>query len=253
VDFLRLDAEDQRRAFGPKIAMVFQGNQNTLNPLLRIRDQVYDIGKAHGYGSHSKDLEERATRLITDMSMDPVRVLHGYPHELSGGMRQRVGIMLALLLEPDLIVLDEPTTALDVLSQAAVLRILARIKEEGRISFIFISHDISVVSQIVDVIAIMYAGHLVEVGPVESVLANPIHPYAVGLIGAIPPLWGDMGQVRPLQGHPPNMARLPSGCAFYDRCPARLTICQEVAPPMIQVGDRQVMCHLAKEEAAHRD
>jgi peptide/nickel transport system ATP-binding protein len=243
VNFLNLDAESQRRAFGAKIAMVFQGNQSSLNPLLRIRQQVEDIGRAHDYDRRLSEIRARAEALFTEMSLDPHRVMEAYPHELSGGMRQRVGIALALLLDPELIVLDEPTTALDVLSQAAVLRILARIKAEGRISFIFITHDISVVSQVVDRVAVMYAGRLVELGPVEAVMAKPWHPYAQGLIGSIPPLHGSLADVRPLAGQPPNLSLLPPGCPFVARCPERLPPCEGEPPPLVEAGDRSVLCH----------
>lgn len=253
VNFLDLDAEDQRRAFGPKIAMVFQGNQSSLNPLRRIRQQIDDIGKAHGFDPRRPDLRERARNLFAEMSLDAERIMNAYPHELSGGMRQRVTIAIALLLDPELIVLDEPTTALDVLSQAAVLRILGRIKREGRISFLFITHDISVVSQVVDRVGIMYAGRLVEEGPVEAVIGSPWHPYAQGLIGAIPPLHGSLTEVRPLSGHPPNLSRLPTGCPFYARCPERIARCENIPPPRLVSGERLVACHMRSGEGSPND
>lgn len=179
------------------------------------------------------------------MYLDPTRVLDAYPHELSGGMKQRVSIALALLLDPEIIVLDEPTTALDVISQASVLKILNEIRRQRNISLIFITHDISVISQVVDRVLVMYAGSVVESGLVQKIVRDPSHPYAKGLIGSIPPLVGDLSDVHGLRGNPVNLLSLSGGCPFADRCPDVMTRCRTDRPLMRQLSTgNAVACHL---------
>lgn len=243
-DLLSMSEETQRRLFWEKIAMVFQAAQNTLNPLLRIRQQILDIADAHDIDG--RKALETARELCSTMYLDPHRVLNAYPHELSGGMKQRVSIALALLLDPALIVLDEPTTALDVISQASVLRILNNVRQSRHLSLIFITHDVSVIAEIVDRVIVMYAGQIVESGPVRSVIQHPRHPYTQGLLASIPPLRGDLSQTTALAGQPANVLDLPPGCPFQDRCPSRFERCFHESPILLSDPETQseVACHL---------
>jgi peptide/nickel transport system ATP-binding protein len=246
-NFLDVKGETQRRFYWSKLSMVFQASQNTLNPLLRIRRQVEDIAEAHRVDK--KKAKAKALELFDMMHLDANRVMNAYPHELSGGMKQRVSIGLALLLDPEVIVFDEPTTALDVISQASVLQILNQIRKESGISLIFITHDISVISEVVDTVMVMYAGQVVERGPVSQVMLNPTHPYTRGLIGSIPPLVGDVTHTRAISGNPVQLSKVSGGCPFYARCELRQPKCLDVAPPWMELdNDVAVACHFAKRE-----
>lgn len=237
--------EVQRRFRWQHVSVVFQAAQNTLNPLLRVRAQVEDIARAHGI-TDTAAVVEHARNLCTTVHLDADRVLRSYPHELSGGMRQRLGVVLALLLNPKIVILDEPTTALDVLSQEAVIDIIRRINRDLGLTILFITHDLSVVAELADDVAVMYAGRVVEQGTVEQVFARPRHPYTQGLVRAIPPLFGDLSRVRAMPGAPPNPSNLPSGCPFHPRCPVRIAVCETDEPPLSAVGEgRLVACHVA--------
>lgn len=251
-DFLKMTEDAKRRFFWAKASMVFQAAQNTLNPILRINQQVEDIADAHGMDK--KQAIRRASELFETMYIDPGRVLASYPHELSGGMKQRVSIALALLLGPKLVVLDEPTTALDVISQAAVLRILNDVRRSSKISFVFITHDISVISQVVDRVIVMYGGRIVETGPVEKIVRSPSHPYTRGLIASIPPLVGDLSQTRALKGQPANLLKLPKGCAFAERCDLKIERCLTELPNIRGIdGMSEVACHVVEQEVHSGD
>lgn len=251
-NFLQWPESKQREVFWQKVAMVFQAAQNTLNPLLRIRQQILDIADAHDMDGTR--ILRTARDLCTTMYLDPDRALNAYPHELSGGMKQRVSIALALLLNPALVVLDEPTTALDVISQASVLRILNDVRKSRQLSLVFITHDVSVVSEIVDRVIVMYAGRIVETGPVRQVIQQPKHPYTRGLLGSIPPLRGDLSQTRALSGQPANLLHLPAGCPFQDRCPDRFERCTVETPVIVKdpASHREVACHLFHPETEER-
>ncbi len=253
-DLLEMSEDERRNLFWARVSMVFQAAQNTLNPLLRVSQQIRDLADAHDV--EAATILAAARELCATMHLDPDRVLASYPHELSGGMKQRVSIMLALLLNPSLVVLDEPTTALDVISQASVLRILDGVRKSRHISLILITHDISVVSEIVDRVLVMYAGRVMETGAVHTLMERPRHPYTRGLLGAIPPLRGALSATRPLLGQPADLLRLPPGCPFQARCPHRWDRCVEEAPPAYDLGDGEtVACHLydPAEEARVRD
>ncbi|GMA62906.1 ABC transporter ATP-binding protein [Alicyclobacillus fastidiosus] len=247
-NFLDIKGETRRKFYWSKISMVFQASQNTLNPLLRICKQVDDIAHAHRLAKNKA--RAKAFELFDMMHLDGNRVMNSFPHELSGGMKQRVSIGLALLLDPEIIVLDEPTTALDVISQASVLKILNRIRKEREISLIFITHDISVISEVVDSVMVMYAGRVVEQGPAKQVMRYPSHPYTRGLIRSIPPLVGEVDYTKALKGSPVNLNNIPSGCPFQSRCELRIPTCSEIEPPRVQLDNSvEVACHLAKMEA----
>ena len=243
-NLLQKTDEEQRVFRWRHVSVVFQAAQNTLNPLLRIDGQVRHLALDHGFDD-SSDVVQRGRDLFTLMHLDAERVMRSYPHELSGGMRQRVGVAFALLLSPEVMILDEPTTALDVLSQEAVVEIVRAINRDLGVTIVFITHDLSVVAELADHVAVMYAGRIVEQGGVNEVFAEPQHPYTRGLVRAIPPLFGDLSTVRPMPGQPPDPAALPRGCPFHVRCEHRLGICDQEEPGNRTLGDgRLVACHL---------
>ena len=235
-DLLAMDARRLRRLRGDRIAMVFQDPMMTLNPVLRIDTQMIETLQAHQRIGHAA-ARERALRALADVGIAaPAERLAAYPHQFSGGMRQRVAIAIALLNRPDLIIADEPTTALDVTIQGQILALVQKLCREHRTSLIWITHDLSVVAGLADRIAVMYAGRIVESGPVDAVLARPLHPYTEGLLGAIPALHARGEPLHPIPGNPPSLADLPAGCAFADRCPHAFAACR-VAPPDVDAGE----------------
>jgi ABC-type glutathione transport system ATPase component len=203
-----MNARRLRQVRGDQVSMVFQTAQNSLNPLKRVGSQVLDLARSHGH-KDSKAVLREAAGLCARMSLNADRVLTSYQHELSGGMRQRVGIMLALVLKPAVVLLDEPTTALDVLSQSEVLQILRDLQRERRFSAVLITHDMGVVAELADRVAVMYAGRVVERGRTQQVLINPMHPYTRALIASIPRLTGDPSHARALPGLPPALTTIP--------------------------------------------
>jgi peptide/nickel transport system ATP-binding protein len=176
--------------------------------------------------------------LFRKVRLDPERVLNAYPHELSGGMRQRVLIALGLLLDPQIVILDEPTTAVDILTQRTIIDVLLAIKKELDFSIIFISHDLSVAAEMADTVATMYAGEIVEIGPVNEMFYRPRHAYTLGLLEAIPRLSAGAEELTSIPGSPPDLIEPPSGCKFHIRCPFATAQCSQTAPPLEQVGDR---------------
>lgn len=198
-------------------AMVFQSALNSLNPVLRIAEQFADTARAHGY-LQGRALESRARELLTMVRLDPDRVWKSFPHELSGGMRQRVIIALALLLEPQLLILDEPTTALDILTQRNIMDVLKELRAKLGFALIFISHDLSLAAELADRVATVYAGQVVEVADVLTTFNAPKHPYTIGLINAVPTLTGAKEDLSSIPGSPPDLIDLPSGCKFHPRC-----------------------------------
>jgi peptide/nickel transport system ATP-binding protein len=230
-DVLALPAAQLRRVRGAEIGYVFQASQNSLNPLKPVGKQLLDLGRSHGE-SDLRGLLRRARALIEDMGLDSGRVLASYQHELSGGMRQRVGIVFALVLNAHVLILDEPTTALDMLSQAAVLAIIKKVHATRHLTTLIISHDVGVIGELADRTAVMYAGRVVEEGPTESLLADPRHPYTRGLLAAMPRITGDLDLARPLPGRPPDLTTIPKqGCVFRERCPLAMPICAASEPP----------------------
>lgn len=245
-DILTMDGRHLRRVRGDHVSMVFQTAQNSLNPLKRIGSQVLDLARSHGRRDTKAVLRE-AAKLCTQMSLNADRVLTSYQHELSGGMRQRVGIMLALVLHPRVVLLDEPTTALDVLSQSEVLQILRDLQQELQFSAVLITHDMGVVAELADRVAVMYAGQVVERGRTQQVLIDPMHPYTRALIASIPRLTGDPLEARALPGLPPALTTIPAqGCVFRHRCSYHPPIADTETPEMRNMGeDHWVACHLA--------
>jgi peptide/nickel transport system ATP-binding protein len=244
-DVTQLSGRALRRARGSALGYVFQASQNSLNPLKRVGAQLLDLGRAHSV-SDRRALLGRAKELCEMMRLDPARVLSAYQHELSGGMRQRVGIVFALILNPRVLVLDEPTTALDMISQATVLDIVKKVHRERNLSTLVITHDMAVAAELADNLAVMYGGRLVEKGPAQQVLQHPRHPYTEGLIAAIPRISGDISAARPLPGRPPDLVSLPrQGCVFRERCPLRVAQCADEEPRLVATGPwHEVACHV---------
>lgn len=223
-----------------KISMVFQGAMNALDPVFTINEQFNEILKQHKYKGDAK-------KLITD-AMDSVNldvaVLKKYPHELSGGMKQRVVIAMALLLKPKFVIADEPTTALDVLIQAQIINLLKKLKKDG-MSIMLITHDLAVLSEISDKVGIMYGGQMVEFGDSEEIYKNPKHPYTQGLLESIPKLSG--GTPKYIKGIPPSLLEAPAECRFIDRCPQAIEKCKQL-PPKFKTKTGYVRCWLYEDQ-----
>jgi peptide/nickel transport system ATP-binding protein len=230
------------------VSLVFQSAMNSLNPVMRIGDQFIDMMQAHQRVRKTAALA-RAGELLERVGIDRARV-RAYPHELSGGMRQRVVIAMALALNPELIVLDEPTTALDVVVQREILEQLAALKRDFGFAVLFITHDLSLLVEISDRIAIMYAGRIVELATAEELFAKPGHPYTTGLIASFPPLTGERVRLTGIPGSPPDLRNPPPGCRFHPRCPMmRPTPCAIDEPALRVVGTsgRRAACHFSEE------
>lgn len=239
---LAMDPEALRAFRWKECAMIFQGAQNAFNPVLRIRDQVWDTARAHGEPSHER-ARARMLDLFRLVSLEPERVMNAYPHELSGGMRQRVLLALGLLLDPQLIILDEPTTALDILTQRSVIEVLRSLRQQIDFSLIMISHDLSLAAELADRVGTMYAGCLVEVADVYDTYYHPYHPYTIGLIRAVPTLSGERRDLISIPGSPPDLIDPPAGCAFHPRCPYASDRCRTEQPQLETVGlNHQVAC-----------
>ncbi len=223
-----------------KISMVFQGAMNSLDPVFTINQQFVEILKQHNFGGDSKKIISNA---MNSVSLDD-SVLKKYPHELSGGMKQRVVIAMALLLKPKFVIADEPTTALDVLIQAQIVNLLKSLKKDG-MSFMLITHDLAVLSEISDMIGIMYGGQMVEFGSSQEIYKNPKHPYTQGLLESIPTLKG--GTPKYIKGIPPSLLDAPTQCRFIDRCPQAIEKCKEL-PPKFKTKTGYVRCWLYEDE-----
>ena len=227
-------------------AVVFQGAMHSLNPVQRVGDQIAEAVRIHDAKVSDAEAGRRAGHLVERVGL-PARRARDYPHELSGGQRQRIMIAMALACEPRLLIADEPTTALDVMVQAQVLTLLKSLQDELKLGLLFITHDLSVLRELCDRLAVMYAGRVVEVGPASSVFGEPAHPYTRALAGAFPSI-GDPGDRRSpggLGGDPPDPQRVPSGCSFHPRCPARFEPCDRVDPSLYPVDDgRRAACLL---------
>lgn len=249
VDLLQLSPSQMRARRWRDIAMVFQGAQNALNPVMRIADQMVETVRAH-HPMPRGEILDRAARCLRWVRLEPSRVLRAYPHELSGGMRQRVLIAMSLLLTPRLLILDEPTTALDVITQAHILEILDEVQRELGLTMLLLTHDLAVVARTARRVLIMYAGRIVEEAPTEALFEAPYHPYTRGLLQAVPTLTGDVAAKRPIPGAPPDLRRPPPGCRFHPRCPYADEICRQVEPALEEAGGRRVACHHWRRVAA---
>jgi peptide/nickel transport system ATP-binding protein len=248
VDLLKLDREELRRFRWSEAAMVFQGAMNSLNPVLRVRDQIRDTIRAHERRMSNEEIRRRSQDALRKVKLDPDRVLPAYPHELSGGMKQRVLIAMSLLLDPQILVLDEPTTALDILTQRAIVNLLHDLRAKLGFAMIFVSHDLPLAAELADRVATMYAGRIIELGGVRDLFYQPRHPYTLGLIKAVPPVVGDLPEIESIPGGPPSLLNLPPGCPFQPRCSYAQADCVSSDPELEDVGFRHTAaCHHSEE------
>lgn len=243
-DVYQLNKNDLRKFRWSQMSMVFQSAMNALNPVLTIEEQILDVFYSHDKNISKKEAKKRAVELMGIVSIDPVH-LKSYPHELSGGMRQRIVIAIAIALDPKLVIMDEPTTALDVVVQRSILDKIKEIQKVKKFAILFISHDFSLVSELASKVAIMYAGRFIEMTDSHS-LSQPErhHPYTQGLIKAIPHLTSEDVTIEGIPGNPPNLVELPSGCAYHPRCPHAFDLCMRVRPETRLVENREIECHL---------
>jgi len=236
------ESEIRRNIRWKRISMVFQGAMNALNPILTVGDQISEAILAHEDVS-KEEAWKRAEELLKMVGIEPSRSKH-YPFEFSGGMKQRVMIAIALALNPDLLIADEPTTALDVIVQAQIINLIKRLQKELGLSLLLISHDVSLVFSISDHVAVMYAGEIVEYGPTSEIYHKSLHPYTHFLMDSVPDIKGRIRPLGSLGGAPPNLLNPPPGCRFHPRCPYALDECKEKKPPMRSVSaDHTVACH----------
>jgi peptide/nickel transport system ATP-binding protein len=241
-ELMGLSEEDMRKARLSEIAYIPQGAMNSLNPVMRIGAQMADAVKSHLPSEGRSAIEDRCTAALRSVDLDP-GVFRMYAHELSGGMKQRVCIAIGILLKPRVIIADEPTSALDVVTQRQVMETIDNVKNQLNAAVILIGHDMGLMAQFVDKVAVMYAGRLVEVSTVRQMFTAPKHPYAEALINSLPSL-ENKGVFQGIPGLAPSLLRLPPGCAYHPRCAHAMTVCSEVRPEPVVVDGRSVTCHL---------
>ena len=247
-DLMSLSDLDMRRARLSKIAYIPQGAMNSLNPVTRIGAQMVDAVRAHEPGRQKAQIEERCMQALESVDLKRA-VFRMYAHELSGGMKQRVCIAIDILLKPQVIIADEPTSALDVVTQRQVMETIRRVQSQIGAAVILIGHDMGLMAQFVDKVAVMYAGRLVEVSGVREMFTRPLHPYAQALINSLPRL-ENKGVFEGIPGLAPSLLRLPGGCSFHPRCQRAMDVCRKVSPPSETLPDgRRVACHLYPEKA----
>jgi len=242
-DLFALNEREMRRLRGPGLAMIFQEPMTSLNPVLRIGSQIAEAVRVHGRVGR-RIAWERAVELLGEVGIpEPATRASDYPHQLSGGMRQRVMIAMAISCAPRVLIADEPTTALDVTIQAEILDLLRALRERHRMAVLLITHDLGVVAEQANAVAIMYAGRIVELGDVFQVFDRPLHPYTQALFRSMPSLGGRRERLEAIGGQVPDPFHLPSGCAFRDRCPRAIAACADAIPPLVEkVGGHRAAC-----------
>ncbi len=250
-DLRTLDHHDMRKVRGKAVSMIFQDPMTALNPIMRIGDQIAEVIIKHEKCDKAEGV--RKAKVMLEMVGIPSDRYTEYPHQFSGGMKQRVVIAMALACNPELLLADEPTTALDVTIQAQVLDMINDLKEKFNTSMVMITHDLGVVAEVCDTVAVVYAGEIMEYGTKEQIFDHPLYPYTKGLFGSLPDLNADVKRLSPIDGLPPNPAKLPAGCAFHPRCPHVAEECRGDHIPLIDVGDGHLcrccrLAQIAKEE-----
>ena len=251
-DLSRLSKKALRDIRGQKIAMIFQDPMSSLNPLIPVGKQVEEMMKIHHKDLSREDLRQRAMELFQDVRIpEPEKRFHQYPHQFSGGMRQRVMIAMALANHPDLLIADEPTTALDVTIQDQILKQLRTLQREWNTAIIFITHDLGVVAELCQRVLVMYGGLIMEEASIDDLFEHPCHPYTLGLLRSIPALSQDKGaRLDSIPGSPPDMTNPPDGCPFAPRCPYARQICARQLPPYVTMGEgHRSMCWLLQPDA----
>jgi oligopeptide/dipeptide ABC transporter ATP-binding protein len=242
-DIVKMNKQELLAIRGKRIAMIFQDPLTSLNPLFRVGDQFIETIQTHENGVSNKEAVERAADMLKRLGIAPDR-LYEYPHQMSGGMRQRIMIGIALVLNPDLLLADEPTTALDVIVEAQFLDLLNELRDQFNLTILLISHNIGVVAQMADRVTIMYGGRLAETGKAEAVFADPRHPYTQGLLASIPNIKLDQPKLHSMPGAPPDLVDPPSGCVFHPRCPHVMDKCRGEIPPSFDDQDHRTACWL---------
>jgi peptide/nickel transport system ATP-binding protein len=248
-DIVSLKEAQMRQVRWKGISIVFQGAMNALNPLFKVGDQIVEAITTNEPRAKRKEAYERTGKLLELVGIQPSRA-RDYPHEFSGGMRQRALIAMSLACNPDLLIADEPGTALDVIVQAQVLKLMSELKAKLNLSMILITHDLSIIAELCERTAIMYAGKIVELGEVARIFKEPMHPYTQGLAGAFPSIKEARRRMISIHGSPPDLLEPPSGCRFHPRCSKALKICKEKEPITTRIGksDHHVACHLYGEQ-----
>ena len=248
-DILSLSYEELREIRGDKISMIFQDPMTSLNPAIPVGKQIFEALELHNRENKSnEELNARVDEVLRMVGIDPSRK-HDYPHQFSGGMKQRVVIAIALACEPEILIADEPTTALDVTIQAQVLLMMKSLRDKMGTSMILITHDLGVVAQVCDKVAVMYAGELIEVGTLEDIFTGKAHhPYTIGLFGSIPRLDDTSPRLHPIDGLMPDPTDLPTGCKFNPRCEYCTEECRNIIPVDVQCGTHVIRCHRFKKE-----
>ena len=247
VDLITQSESYLRSVRGNGIGMVFSDPMTSLNPVLTVGEQIAEVLHLHYQEMSSEDVEDRVNEILSLVGIPPQRK-NEYPHQFSGGMRQRVVIAMAIVCNPELLIADEPTTALDVTIQAQILDMIEELRRKMSMSMILISHDLGVIAETCEKVAVMYAGEIVEYGSVEHIYESDVHhPYTSGLFGSIPDITKETRRLNPIAGMMPDPTNLPSGCKFHPRCPECTEICRKVAPETVDIDGHQINCHLFAE------
>ncbi|NNJ29325.1 ABC transporter ATP-binding protein [Lacrimispora defluvii] len=235
-NLLKLSETDMRKIRGNKVSMIFQDPMTALNPVLRVGDQIAEVVSLHSDNNNRAEHEKRAKEMLEIVGI-PAERYYSYPHQFSGGMKQRVVIAIALACNPDLLLADEPTTALDVTIQAQVLDLIAELRNKYNTAMLLITHDMGVVAQVCDTVAVIYAGSIIEYGTKQQIFKHPSHPYTIGLFGAIPDMNEDEEWLHPIDGLPPDPTNLPQGCSFAPRCKFATDACRKEPISMYKTQD----------------
>lgn len=242
VDIISLKEKDMSKMRGKDMAMIFQEPMTSLNPVYKVGEQIAETFRIHTGESRSEALR-KAIKIMDRVGISsPATRAKQYPHQMSGGMRQRAMIAMALACEPQVLIADEPTTALDVTIQAQILRLMRKLQKDFNTAILFITHDLGVVAEVADKVAVMYCGNIVEVGPVVDIYYSPKHPYTQGLINSVPDIKRKMGRLSQIKGTVPDNGNMPKGCKFYPRCENALEKCRDEVPPINVAGEHKVAC-----------